>query len=92
MKDSKIREKIYEFIVMYVDTPEPKKLCSSIQDLVDELTESKVKNLILSDVGSSGSEFEKDLFKLINNYCKNGLKKPELVKKMEWVLGSCKMS
>ena len=51
-----------------------------------------VKNLSLSGVGSSGSEFEKDLFKLINNYCKNGLKKPELVKKMEWVLGSCKMS
>jgi hypothetical protein len=52
----------------------------------------QAEQLILSDVGSSGSEFEKDLFKLINNYCKNGLKKPELVKKMEWVLGSCKMS
>jgi hypothetical protein len=50
------------------------------------------KQLNLSGVGSSGSEFEKDLFKLIHNYCKNGLKKPELVKKMEWVLGSCKMS
>ena len=53
---------------------------------------AEAKQLILSSVGSSGSEFEKDLFKLINNYCKNGLKKPELVKKMEWVLGSCKMS
>jgi hypothetical protein len=29
---------------------------------------------------------------LINAYCKNGLKKPDLVKKMEWVTGSCKMS
>ena len=52
----------------------------------------KTEQLNLSGVGSSGSEFEKDLFKLINNYCKNGLKKPELVKKMEWVLGSCKIS
>ena len=50
------------------------------------------KQLNLSGVGSSVSEFEKDLFELIHNYCKNGLKKPELVKKMEWVLGSCKMS
>ena len=56
------------------------------------IKEDRAKQLILSDVGSGGSEFEKDLFKLIHNYCKNGLKKPELVKKMEWVLGSCKMS
>jgi hypothetical protein len=26
------------------------------------------------------------------SYCKNGLKKPDLVKKMEWITGSCKMS
>ena len=56
------------------------------------IKEDRAKQLILSGVGSSDSEFEKDLFKLIHNYCKNGLKKPELVKKMEWVLGSCKMS
>ena len=40
-----IRKQIYEFIEMYVDTPEPKKLCSSIQDLVEELAEIKVKNI-----------------------------------------------
>lgn len=51
MKTTAIREQIYEFIELYVDTPEPKKLCSSIEDLVDELAESKVKNLALSDVG-----------------------------------------
>ena len=60
--------------------------------LIADVIEVTEQQLILSGVGSSGSEFEKDLFKLINNYCKNGLKKPELVKKMEWVLGSCKMS
>lgn len=37
-------------------------------------------------------KFEKDLFKLINDYCKQGLKKPDLIKKMEWVLGNCKYS
>jgi hypothetical protein len=50
MKTTPIREQIYEFIRMYVDTPEPKKLCSSIEDLVDELAESKVKFLALPDV------------------------------------------
>lgn len=40
-----IRKQIYRFIDMYVDTPEPKKLCSSIQDLVEELAEYKVKNI-----------------------------------------------
>lgn len=50
MKTTPIREQIYEFIRMYVDTSEPKKLCSSIEDLVDELAESKVKFLALPDV------------------------------------------
>jgi len=38
------------------------------------------------------SEFERKLFKLINKYTSAGLKKPELVKKMEWVTDSCKTS
>tara|TARA_R110000851_G_scaffold68979_1_gene154697 strand:- start:1360 stop:1845 length:486 start_codon:yes stop_codon:yes gene_type:complete len=49
------------------------------------------EQLTLSGV-EQASEFEKDLFKLINKYCSDGLKKPDLVKKMEWVLGNCKMS
>ena len=48
--------------------------------------------LVLFGVSGSASELETDMFKLINSYCKNGLKKPDLVKKMEWVTGSCKMS
>jgi hypothetical protein len=37
-------------------------------------------------------DFEKELFKLINFYAKNGLKKPDLVQKMEYVTKSCVMS
>lgn len=53
MKTTQIRKQIYEFIKLYVDTPEPKKLCSSIEDLVEELAESKVKNLALPNVSGS---------------------------------------
>ena len=55
MTTTKLRKQIYEFIEMYVDTTEPKKLCSSIEDLVEELAESKVKNLSLSDVVSTSN-------------------------------------
>jgi len=63
-----------------------------IEHISENMQKYHLEQLNLSGVGSSGSEFEKDLFKLINNYCKNGFKKPELVRKIEWVLGSCKMS
>ena len=58
------------------------------------ITDREAKNalLILFGVSGSASELENDMFKLINAYCKNGLKKPDLIKKMEWVTGSCKMS
>ncbi|MHA1213303.1 MAG: hypothetical protein ACTSSH_12710 [Candidatus Heimdallarchaeota archaeon] len=57
-----------------------------------EKRRKEAKALFLSGVSSSANDFEKELFELINAYCKKGLKKPDLVKKMEWVLGSCKMS
>jgi hypothetical protein len=38
------------------------------------------------------NDFEHELFKLINFYAKNGLKKPDLVNKMEYVTKSCVMS
>ena len=50
------------------------------------------ENPPIATVSGSASDFEQDLFKLINNYCKNGLSKPDLVRKMEWVTGNCKMS
>ena len=43
-------------------------------------------------ISGSASDFEKDLGKLINDYVKAGLKKPDLVKKMEWMTGNCKFS
>ena len=44
------------------------------------------------NTSGDASDFEKDLFKLVNIYSKQGLAKPDLIKKMEWVLGNCKMS
>ena len=38
------------------------------------------------------NDFEFELFKLINFYARNGLKKPDLVRKMEYVTKSCMMS
>lgn len=37
-------------------------------------------------------EFEEKAFKLINQYVKSGLQKPDLIEKLEWIVGSCKMS
>jgi hypothetical protein len=50
------------------------------------------KALHIGIVSGSASDFEEDLGKLINNYVKAGLKKPDLVKKMEWMTGNCKFS
>lgn len=58
----------------------------------ENLNTENVSNSDLGAVSGSASDFEQDLFKLINNYCKNGLSKPDLVRKMEWVTGNCKMS
>lgn len=52
-----IRKQIYRFIDMYVDTAEPKKLCSSIHDLVEELAEYKVKNIEVIPCSKSDSVF-----------------------------------
>jgi hypothetical protein len=69
------------------------RLDSIIIRAMDEAVKKATsKQLNLSSVSSNKNDFEKELFELINGYCKKGLKKPELVKKMEWVLGSCKMS
>ena len=65
-----IRKQIHEFIEMYVDTAEPKKLCSSIQDLVEELAESKVKNITVTHCCKSDSDLllfsPEEIAKVIN--------------------------
>lgn len=43
-------------------------------------------------VGGSASDFERELYKLINEYVSAGLKKPDLVHKMEYVTQSCRVS
>ena len=48
------------------------------------------EQLKLCGVSNCANDFEKDLFNLVNKYCKQGLSKPDLVKKMEWVLGIAK--
>ena len=44
------------------------------------------------DLETIANEFEKVLYVLINKYCKNGLKKPDLVHKMQYVTKSCELS
>ena len=52
----------------------------------------KFNFVVLGNVRGSASDFEQELFRLVNNYCKKGLEKPDLVNTMEWVTDSCKMS
>jgi hypothetical protein len=46
----------------------------------------------LGAVSGSASDFEMELYKLINRYVDAGLKKPDLVAKMEYVTQSCRVS
>lgn len=55
-------------------------------------TKKDFKILVLDNVSGSAYNFYTDLMKLINNYCNQGLKKPDLVVKMEYAIKSCKMS
>lgn len=50
------------------------------------------KQLLTKCASGKGSDFEKDLFELINIYCNAGLKKPDLINKMHWAIGNCKLS
>lgn len=50
------------------------------------------KQCNLPVVSGSASDFYTDLMKVINAYCKQGLRKPDLVHKMEYATESCKLS
>lgn len=58
------------------------------------IDDKKARTLLLSllGVGGSASQFEEDTFKLINAYVNEGLSKPDLVRKMKWITGSCEIS
>lgn len=44
------------------------------------------------NINNNAYDFERDLYKLINQYVSAGLNKTDLVKKMEYVTHSCKVS
>lgn len=58
------------------------------------ITDKEARTLLLGllGVGGSASQFEGDIFKLINAYVSEGLSKPDLVRKMNWITGSCEIS
>ena len=58
------------------------------------IDDKKARTLLLGLLGGGGSasQFEEDTFKLINAYVNEGLSKPDLVRKMKWITGSCEMS
>jgi hypothetical protein len=71
------------------------ELSKIAQDLEQgTITENEARTLLLGllGVGGSASQFEEDTFKLINAYVNEGLSKPDLVRKMKWITGSCEMS
>ena len=55
-----------------------------------ELKEDIIK--IQTPVSGSAYDFEMELYELINRYVDAGLKKPDLVSKMEYVTQSCRVS
>ena len=57
-----------------------------------KLNEAQKQALRKADVSGSASDFERELYKLINAYVSAGLKKPDLVHKMEYVTQSCRVS
>ena len=59
--------------------------------IIDE-KEARALLLGLLSVGGSAAQFEEDIFNLINAYVNEGLSKPDLVRKMKWITGSCEMS
>jgi hypothetical protein len=60
------------------------------QDLIpDDIREKMNTDRLNAELSN---DFEKELFRLINQYCKIGLKKTDLVHKMQYVTKSCEVS
>ena len=47
---------------------------------------------VMKSPKGDANDFEVKLYALINKHCKAGLKKPELIEKMKYVLRSCEVS
>ena len=57
-----------------------------------EKIDNQQGNGVLPCVSGSASDFERELYRLINSYVSAGLKKPDLIHKMEYVTQSCRVS
>ena len=53
---------------------------------------TEVKKLNIQPVDSCANDFEKDVYNLINQHVSKGLKKPDLIHKMEYITQSCRVS
>ena len=77
-----------KFECIFINKKQAQQVIDKLQRWVNE--EFKTNKKI--NISGNPSDFEYDLAKLINDYIKAGLKKPDLVKKMEWMTGNCKFS
>lgn len=52
----------------------------------------KTPNTVKDESKEIANAFEKELFTLVNSYAKKGLEKPDLIRKLKYVLGSAEIS
>lgn len=60
--------------------------------MLDNYQKQVKDNVVLDGVSGISTDYEKDLFRITNEYVKAGLDKPHTVSRLEWVLGSVKKS
>ena len=65
-----------------IPQPDPTEIGQAIDAAIEALKSPK----------GDANDFEVKLYALINQHCKAGLKKPELIDKMKYVLRSCEVS
>ena len=72
--------------------PQKEWIKNGLSALLDEYADSKVKKLNIPAVSGRATDFEVELYRLINQYVDAGLKKPDLIHKMEYATQSCRVS
>jgi len=65
-----------------IPQPNPREIGQAIDVAIEVMKSPK----------GDANDFEVKLYALINKHCKAGLKKPELIEKMKYVLRSCEVS
>ena len=68
--------------------------CITFDQKAQDLIPADIREKMDADRLNSelANDFEKELLALINKHCKTGLKKPDLVRKMQYVTKSCEVS